>query len=397
MGSVRVSGRGRRRLEGGHPWVFADDVSHADAEPGETVAVEGPHGERLGWGLHSSQSKIRVRLFTRREEEPDERFWIERVRRAAATRDELGLFDPRGACRLLAGDADGVPGMVIDHYAGVFVLQSGTQGSDRLRDVLVRALETLGREVRAVLDRSDASVRRLEGLERRVEVLRGEVPAEHEIREDAPGAPSLLYEVDVLHGHKTGHYLDQRANRMRAAELARGGDVLDAFCYDGLFGIRAALAGARGVLCLDQSEAALERARRNAERNGVSERVATERVDVMRDLRGRADLDRRFRLVIVDPPAFAKNRAELEGAERGYRELNLRALRLVESGGHLVTASCSYAMRAEPFVAVLARAASLSGRDVWLEELRGASADHPVLLVLPESAYLKCAFLRVSD
>jgi 23S rRNA (cytosine1962-C5)-methyltransferase len=397
VGLARLTGRGRRRLEGGHPWVFADDVADVDAEPGAVVAVEGPHGERLGWGLHSSQSKIRVRVFTRQDEEPDERFWIERVRRAAAAREELGLFDPRGACRLLAGDADGVPGMVIDHYAGVFVLQSGTQGSDRLRDVLVRALEGLGREVRAVVDRSDASVRRLEGLERRVEVLRGEVPAELEIREEGPEAPSLVYEVDVLHGHKTGHYLDQRANRAHAAGLARGGDALDAFCYDGLFGVRAALAGARSVLCIDQSEAALERARRNAERNGVSERVATEKADVMRDLRDRADLERRFRLVIVDPPAFAKNRSELEGAERGYRELNLRALRLVESGGRLVTASCSYAMRAEPFVAVLARAASLSGRDVWLEELRGASPDHPVLLVLPESAYLKCAFLRVSD
>jgi 23S rRNA (cytosine1962-C5)-methyltransferase len=293
---------------------------------------------------------------------------------------------------LLAGDADGVPGMVIDHYAGVFVLQSGTQGSDRLRDVLVEGLEGLERPLRAVVDRSDASVRRLEGLEKRVEVLRGELPESVEVREE-----DLRYEVDVLHGHKTGHYLDQRANRRRAAELARGRRVLDAFSYDGLFGVRAALAGAESVLCLDQSGPALERARRNAERNRVAALVATERSDVMRDLKQRAADAPPFGLVVVDPPAFARNKGELEGALRGYRELNLRALALVEDGGHLVTASCSHAVKPAAFVEVLAQAAAASGRDVVLEELRGAAPDHPALLVLPESAYLKCAFLRVSD
>jgi len=171
--------------------------------------------------------------------------------------------------------------------------------------------------------------------------------------------------------------------------------VLDAFSYDGLFGVRAALAGAASVLCLDQSEAALERARRNAERNRVGANFVCERADVMRDLRERVDLERRFGLVIVDPPAFAKNRSELEGAERGYGELNLRALRLVAPGGHLVSASCSYAMKQEAFVQVLTRAANASGRAVYLEELHGASPDHSQLLTLPESSYLKCAFLRV--
>lgn len=392
MSRVRLTGRGRRRLDGGHPWVFVDDVAEVAAEPGDVVAVEGPHGEFVGWGSYSSQSKICVRVFSRRAQAPDERFWRERLARAAAARERMGLFDPRGACRLLSGDADRVPGMVIDHYAGVFVLQSGTQGSDKLRDVLVAGLEGLGREIVAILDRSDASVRRLEGLEKRVEVLRGELPGELEVREG-----DLVYEVDVLHGHKTGHYLDQRANRARAAELARGADVLDAFCYDGLFGVRAALAGARSVLCLDQSQPALERALRNAQRNGCAARVSTARVDVMRDLKERAELGARFGLVIVDPPAFARNRGELEGAARGYRELNLRALRLVAPDGYLVSASCSHAMKPEMFVHVLAQATHASGRDVVLEELRAAARDHPALLVLPESAYLKCAFLRVGD
>ena len=387
---VRLSGRGRRRVEGGHPWIFADDVVSTEAEPGDVVAIESPDGRRLGWGLYSSESKIRVRLFSRGEERPDAAFWKAQLARAIAARRRMGLFDPAGACRLLAGDADLVPGLVIDHYAGVYVFQSGSQGSDRLVPVLAEALSELAGEPVAIVDRSDASVRRLEGLEKRVEILRGSLPPSLEVREEG-----LVYEVDVLHGHKTGHYLDQRVNRMRAARLSRGRAMLDAFCYDGLFAVRAALEGATSVLCLDQAEAALERARRNAERNGVLSKLSFERVDVMRDLRSRADLDGRFGVVVVDPPAFARNKGELEGAERGYRELNLRALKLVEPGGHMVSASCSHAMKSEHFVAVLTQAAHLSGRAVYLEELLGASPDHSALLVLPESSYLKCAFLRV--
>jgi 23S rRNA (cytosine1962-C5)-methyltransferase len=390
LAKVRLSGRGRRRLEGGHPWIFADDVVATEAEPGDVVAIEAPDGRTLGFGLYSSESKIRVRLFSRDEREPGPEFWKAQLARALAARRRMGLWDPRGACRLLAGDADLVPGLVIDHYAGVFVLQSGSQASDRLIPTFVDALVELCGEPTAVVDRSDASVRRLEGLEKRVVVLRGSIPTSLEVHEEG-----LVYEVDVLHGHKTGHYLDQRRNRLRAAVLSRGRAMLDAFCYDGLFAVRAALAGATHVLCLDQAEAALERARRNAERNGVLDKLAFERVDVMRDLRQRADLDGRFGVVVVDPPAFARNKAELEGAERGYRELNLRALRLVEPGGHMVSASCSHAMKSEHFVQVLAQAAHLSGRSVYLEELLGASPDHSALLTLPESSYLKCAFLRV--
>ncbi len=390
MARVRLSGRGRRRADSGHPWIFADDVVATEAEPGDVVAVNGPDERLLGWGLYSAESKIRVRLFSRSEEEPGPGFWKAQLARALAARKRMGLWDPKGACRVLAGDADLVPGLVIDHYAGVFVLQSGTPGADRLIPTFVDALVDLCGEPRAIVDRSDASVRRLEGLEKRVEVLRGAVPEQLDVLEDG-----LVYEVDVLHGHKTGHYLDQRFNRRRAAELSRGRAMLDAFCYDGLFAVRAALAGATHVLCLDQSEPALERARRNAQRNGVADKLAFERVDVMRDLRTRADLDGRFGVVVIDPPAFARNKAELEGAERGYRELNLRALKLVEPGGQLVSASCSHAMKAEHFVAVIAQAAHLSGRAVYLEELLGASPDHSALLVLPESSYLKCVFLRV--
>jgi 23S rRNA (cytosine1962-C5)-methyltransferase len=257
-------------------------------------------------------------------------------------------------------------------------------------------LEALPERPRAVLDRSDASVRKLEALEPRVEWLAGEPVEPVEVVEAATAdAPALVYEVDVLEGHKTGAYLDQRENRGSAARFASGLDVLDAFSYDGLFGIRAALAGARSVLCIDQAQAAGERLLRNAERNGVSERVRFERANAMHDLRDRASSGERYGLVIVDPPAFARNRREAEGAARGYRELNRRAIALVQPGGVLVSASCSYNVQREEFVDHLAAAAGLEGREARMFDFTGAAPDHPVRPDLPESSYLKCAFLAL--
>jgi len=391
VGRIVLSGKGRRWLEAGHPWAFRDDLVSADAEPGEIALVEGPAGKALGFGAYSSASRIAVRLVTRGQEAPDREFWRERLARALRARERRGYLARDGACRLLGGDAEGFPGLVADRYGDVVVLQSGTQGGDRLRAIVVELLdEILPFEIACVLDRSDSAVRKLEALERRVEVLRGEVPERIVVREG-----DLAYEVDVLGGHKTGHYLDQRENRIRAAAHARSGRVLDAFCYDGLFGVRAAMAGASSVLCVDQSEAALARAAANAERNGVQDRVRCLRANCMSELRALASASERFRLVVVDPPAFARNRREVAGAARGYVGLNRRAIELVEEGGSLVSASCSYNVRPEAFVGFLADAVRRAGRDGFLEELRGAAPDHPALLALPESAYLKCAFLRV--
>lgn len=416
MSRITLTGKGRRWLENGHPWAFADDLATVEAEPGDVVRVEGPNGLVLGHALFSQGSKIAVRMVTRSKDAPDRAFWQRRVERAVAARAAMGFLDPMDACRLVAGDSEGVPGLVVDRYADVLVCQSGTQGADRLRDLVLELVErALPWKVRAIVDRSDASVRRFENLEKKVEVVRGTVPTELVVRErfgagassspSAVGAsasssahgPELLYEVDVLAGHKTGHYLDQRANRAKAAQFAHGARVLDAFCYDGLFGVRAALAGAKEVVCLDQSQPALERAKRNAERNGVADRVTTERADCMDALRTRAQAGERFDLVVVDPPAFAKNKRELDGAARGYTELNRRAMELLREGGRLVTASCSYNVRPELFVDFLRASATRARRFAWLEELAGAAPDHPQLLTLPESAYLKCAFLRVGE
>jgi 23S rRNA (cytosine1962-C5)-methyltransferase len=391
MARVVLTGKGRRWIEGGHPWAFRDDVASADAAPGDLVVVEGPGAKPLGFGIYSAASRIAVRMVARGKTEPDRSFWKGRVAAAVRARERLNYLDPRGACRLLGGDAEGIPGLVVDRYADVLVLQSGTEGADRMRALVVELLdELLPFKIACVVDRSDASVRRLEGLDRRVEILRGELAPEILVREG-----DLEYAVDVLGGHKTGHYLDQRENRVRAAARAKGRKVLDAFAYDGLFGIRAALAGAASVLCLDQSETALARASENAARNGVLDRFSVRRVNCMTELRAMARDEVRFGLVIVDPPAFARNRREIAGAARGYTELNRRALALVEEGGTLVTASCSYNVRPETFVEYLAKASHLAARDAYLLELAGAAPDHPALLALPESSYLKCAFLRV--
>ena len=397
MARIVTTGKGRRWTQGGHPWIYADDLASADAQPGELAPVFGPNDEPLGWGLFSSASRIAVRMVTRNAEQPTRDFWLELVQRAIATRDLLGLLEPSGSCRLIAGDSEHLPGLVIDRYADVLVVQSGCQGSDRMRDfVLDLVREVLPFEPRAILDRSDASVRRLEELEPRVEWLHGEVEGVVEVTEP----DELVYEVDVLEGHKTGHYLDQRDNRAIAGSYALAmpgseGRVLDAFCYDGLFGIQAARRGAEQVLCLDQAAACEARVLRNAELNGVADRVRFERANAMHDLRRRVNEGERYDLVVVDPPAFARNRKEAAGAERGYKELNLRAMGLLETGGHLVTASCSYAVGRETFQKIVASAARDAGRDAYLLHSAGAAHDHPHLLALPESNYLKCAFLRV--
>jgi len=391
VGKITLTGKGRRWLAGGHPWVYADDVAQGEGQPGELVPVFDPNEHPLGWGLLSTRSRIAVRMVTRSPEQPNRAFWLDRVRRCVRARAALDLLRPEGACRLIAGDADGLPGLVVDRYADLLVLQSGCQGSDRMRDFLVElVLEALELPVASVLDRSDTGVRKLEGLERRVEWLRGAEAERVAVREG-----DLEYEVDPLEGHKTGHYLDQRANRVRAAGYAEGARVLDAFAYDGLFGIRAALAGAESVLCLEQSAPSVERLQRNAERNGVAGVVRVERVDAMTHLKRLEQAGERFGLVVVDPPAFARNKRELEGAARGYNELNRRAMALAEPGSMVVSSSCSYNVRPPTFVEFLSRSSFDAGRDAYLHGLHGASPDHSALLTLPESSYLKCAFLRV--
>lgn len=391
MGKITLTGKGRRWVQNGHPWVYHDDVADGEGDAGELLPVEDPSGKVIGWGLHSDKSRIRVRLVTRTKEQPNRAFWVERFGRAIQLREDHGLMDPKSACRLVSGDADGLPGLVVDRYGSTLVLQCSSQGADRMRDFLVDCLqEAMPYEVECIVDRSDVSVRKLEGLQPRVEVLKGEPASPLVITDDG-----LEYTVDVLGGHKTGAYLDQSQNRKDAARWAKGRKVLDAFAYDGLFGIRAALAGASEVLFLEQNKAAIERIADHAERNGVADKITIERTNCMQAMRDLADAKRTFGLTIVDPPAFARNRREAAGAERGYVELNKRAIIMADPGGVVVSASCSYNVRPEEFIDFLRKSSTLAERETVMMNVASASPDHPQLLGLPESRYLKCAFLRV--
>lgn len=391
MGRIIASGKGRRWLLGGHPWLYLDDVVAGQGEPGELVPVDGPNQESLGWGLFSTHSRIAVRMVSRSVEQPKREFWAARMQRAIERRARHGLLEPEGGSRLVSGDADGFPGIVIDRYATTAVVQCGTQSADRMRDFVLELLqEALPFELTTIVDRSDASVRKLEGLLTRFEVVKGALAGNVLVREGG-----LTYSVDIVEGHKTGHYLDQTPNRLKAAQLASGRRVLDAFAYDGLFGLHAALAGAEDVLCLEQNRAACVRILENAERNGLTGKVRVEKVDCMKDLRARAERQERYDLIVLDPPAFARSKKEVEGAERGYVELNRRGIELIPPGGSLVSASCSHNIRPADFVGFIGSAARLTGRDVWLDELTKAGPDHPHLVTLPETDYLKCAFLSV--
>jgi len=397
MGRIQLTGRGRRRVLSGHPWIYVDDVAGGEGEPGELVPVSAPDESSLGWGLLSTKSKIAVRLVTRSPEQPGRAFWLERVRSAIAHRAELGYLSPRGACRLSCGDAEGLPGFVVDRYADRLVVQSGCQASDRMRDFLLELFrETLPFEVAGIYERSDSATRKHEDLKSSTGWLSGDPVETVDIEEPArEGLPAMGYVVSLVAGHKTGHYLDQCENRARVAQLAQGKKVLDAFSYDGLFGIRAALSGAESVLCLDQAQAAGERLVANAERNGVSDKVHFEKTNAMQDLRDRVAAGESYGLVCLDPPAFARNRREVEGGMRGYRELNRRAMSLLEPGGILFSASCSYNIDRKAFVDCIARAAQDVGKRAKVFDMRGASADHPALSSLPESEYLKAVYCRV--
>ncbi|MCB9910905.1 MAG: class I SAM-dependent rRNA methyltransferase [Planctomycetes bacterium] len=388
---MTLTGKGRRWVAGGHPWIYKDDIADGKGETGELIPVFDPANQPVGWGLFSTTSRIAIRMVTRSPEQPNREFWKASMEQSLALRTDAGLMDPAGACRLIAGDADGFPGWVVDRYTDVLVVQCTTQGAERMRDFLLEVLkECLPFEPRAILDRSDAAVRKLEDLDPRVAWIEGSSPGLIEVQEGP-----VRYLVDVEQGHKTGAYLDQSQNHQMAARFAQGQRVLDAFAYDGLFGLHAAVAGAHEVVCMEQSQAACDRILANAKLNGVEDRIRIEKVNCMQAMRDKADAGERFGLVVVDPPAFARNRKESAGAERGYVELGRRAFAMCDPGATLVYASCSYNVRPEEFLDYVRKGARLADRDGWLMSMEGPAADHPQLLSLPETRYLKCAFLRV--
>jgi 23S rRNA (cytosine1962-C5)-methyltransferase len=382
--SVVISARGEERLRSGHPWIYRSDVVHADAAGGDAVLVRGPRGRPIARALFSDRSQIALRVLSVGHESDGDIDQLIRARLDAAISFRESLALDADAYRLVHGEADLLPSLVVDRYGDYLVVQALSQGADRLLPSIVTALSDRLQPA-GIVARNDQRVRTLEGLEQRVEVLAGEVPdriAVHEL--------GIEYQVDVRRGQKTGLFLDQRENRAAAAQYARG-RLLDCFTYQGGFSL---VLGRRctETIAIDVSEDAITRVRENASRNGV---VVDARVgNVFDELRGLDRLGERFDTIVLDPPAFAKNKAAIANARAGYKEINLRALKLLEPGGTLITCSCSYNVNEAMFAEIVYEAAVDAQVHVTVVEKRMQGRDHPVLLGMPESYYLKCFILR---
>lgn len=385
--TATVRPRAFRASRRAHPWVFRDDLLDAGgAENGSLVRVVVQGGRTVGIAAYSARSKIALRLLTRDDRPVDAGFWAERVGRAVDLRRKVVPVDCE-AYRLIFAESDGVPGLIVDHYAGHLVVQALTAAAENwLPQVLDALAERMA--VASVLARNDPAVRTLEGLPREVRQVRGKTPAEIVVREGA-----IRYAVDPWGGQKTGAFLDQRENREAAARWCRS-PALDGCCYEGAFALRMAAAGAE-VLAVDSSAGALERGRRAAEENGLGG-IEFRQANLFEELKSLESSGQRFATVALDPPAFAKSRADLRAAERAYKEINRRAMRLLEPGGILVTSSCSYNLPESRFVELLTAAAVDAGRTAHLRDRRTQAMDHPVRLGFPESHYLKCLILSVT-
>lgn len=381
--TARISRRGAARWTHGHPWIYRSDVVRPPSGDAGAVRVESEDGRFQGMALWSPRSTISLRMLTRDERLIDGGFWRERIQAAAAYRGRLS--PDATAYRLVHGEADGLPSLVVDRYDRYLVAQLLSAGLERFRGEIVDALrECLAPE--GILARNDVAVREYEGLPRGVEPLFGTVPEQVAVREGA-----VRYLAAPHHGQKTGAFLDQRENRVRAGELSRG-RALDCFAYHGSFALHLAT-GAEQVVAVDSSGPALDRAAENAALNGFSHITPIE-ANVFEFLRAEEAEGSRYDIVVVDPPAFAKRRDAVEKALRGYKEVNLRALRILAPGGHLCSFSCSYHVGHAAFREMLRAAAADAGRPVRWIEARGQALDHPELLQVPESAYLKGAILQ---
>jgi len=394
MSQIRLKRKAERSVRRFHPWVFSGAVDRVEGAPGpgDIVRVVDSTGQFLAWGHYNPRSRIRVRLLDWMEEAViDEGWWRRRLRESIDRRSGLFKHDDLDAFRLVFGESDLLPGLIIDRYAGFVVLQAMTAGVERVKPLLA---ETLGEFewVRGVLERSDADSRRLEGLEPAVGPLWGDSPPERiEIREHG-----FRFLVDVVHGQKTGFFLDQRANRRLVDQYAAGREVLDCFSYTGGFAVYAAWAGAGSVTLVESSAPAVDLALENFKLNNLSARpIQIAAGDVFRVLREYRDQDRAFDLIILDPPKFAPTRTQAAKATRAYKDINLLALKLLRPDGVLATFSCSGGVEADLFQKIVFGASLDAGREVQILEQLSQGTDHPVRLSFPESFYLKGLICKV--
>ena len=388
---VTVTARGAARLRSGHPWVYAEDVARSDGSDGaDVVRVVDARGAILGTALWAAGARLPLRLLSREVVTLDAALIEARLRVA----DELRrrLLPGADAYRMVHAEADGLPGLVVDRYGDVCVLQTTARAMDA-REPELAAIVARVASARLIVARDDSSARDFEGLPRRRALLRGAGPTLVQYHD-----AGNVFEVDVMADGKTGGFLDQAENHARAAEYARPvggrGEALDAFSYHGGFALALARGGATSVLALDEAGPAVERARANAARNQLTQ-VTVEQANAFDRLRQLEGEGRHFDVVVIDPPALAKRKSAFGAAERAYKELNLRAIRLAREGGIVITCSCSGKLSPERFGAIVEDAARDAGRAVQLLERRGAGRDHPPLVGVPETEYLKCWILRV--
>lgn len=386
--SVKLRQGEDRRLRDGHLWIYSNEIDSIEGhfEDGDVAVVKDAEGRKVGAGFINRGSKITVRLLTRGSKVGfTEEVFLQRLDAAVARRRLLGT----DALRLVNAEADLLPGLVVDKYGDVVVVQTHVAGWERRRDHVVAAVAAR-LQPRAIILKNDALAREAEGLERYSAVAAGSLEGNPVIAESG-----CEIEVDVLGGQKTGFYLDQRENRKLALPHVGGKRVLDAFCYTGAWSVMCAKAGAREVLGLDSSDDALALARRNAERNRVDQVAVFTKADVFDEFPRLAADKAKFDVVILDPPSLAKTKRALSGAERGYVHLNRLALGLLPPGGLLLTCSCSHHVTADRFRAMLQTAAALARKQVAVLATGGQPEDHPSLLGLPETDYLKCVLLAV--
>ena len=397
-----ITAKGTKWVEQGHPWIYAAEVVRieGDWENGGLADAVSEKGKYLGTGFISQESKIRLRLISHNANDRfDEAFWFRRIRYAWDYRKTV-MGSDISCCRVIFGEADGFPGLTVDRFSEILVTQTLSVGMERIKGMLfpllVKVLREDGQDIRGVFERNDVAIRALEGLEQNKGwfPLPGEEPPASPVTEICENG--VYYRVDVENGQKTGFFLDQKYNRLAIATLAKGRRVLDCFTHTGSFALNAAMGGAEHVTAVDVSASAIEMAKANARRNGLEDRmdfITADVFDLLPELakQGKAPYD----FIILDPPAFTKSRKTVGSAQRGYKEINLRALKLLPRGGYFATASCSHFMPSELFVKMLRSAALDAGVELRQIEARQQAPDHPILWNVPETDYLKFYIFQV--